>query len=120
MKTRVLISFVVALFFSSTAIGQVPIVYYDFESNTDRNATVQNTPEATITRLSGNNTIQVTDNSTTTISVSNSGNGTSYNGTNSGYALSRSGFTTSNTSTNSTNFLSFSSFNCVGFSNLSI
>ena len=119
MQSRVLISLITALFYSSIAFGQVPIVYYDFESNTDRNATVQLTPAASIAVL-GNSNIAATNHSITTTSVSNSGNGVSYGGSNSGFALSRSGFTTNASSTSTDNSLDFASFNCVGFSNLTV
>jgi|GEM_PF-722865 len=95
--------------------AQLPIAYYDFESNAARNTTIETTVQESITGI-GSPSITATS----LTSADGIGNGATYTGTNTGYALGYFGFT-SNASTTSTDAnIKLGPFNCTGFSTLTI
>ncbi len=119
IKKLIGILLLIVLVFSAKA--QIPLAYWDFESNTSRNTLVQTSPETRITSTFANFNRTITSPTLATVNVSNSGNGISYGGANAGFALSRRGFTTNSFSDYTDNHITFNStFDCTGFSGLSI
>lgn len=100
---------------ANMAKAQVPIAYYDFESNAARNTTIETSLQESI---SGIGTPIITSSLLT--SSDGTGNGSGYGGSNTGYALGFYGFTTNNSTTSTDPHIKIGPFNCTGFASLSI
>jgi hypothetical protein len=113
--------YVLLFLFSSTLFfgvkAQVPIAYYDFEDNNNRNTTVESTVQESVSTI-GSPVISV---SSLTASHG-AGNGTfaNYGGSNAGYSIGYYGFTTNVTSLATNPSIKFGPFNCTGFSTLTL
>lgn len=92
--------------FSTRVFAQVPIAYWDCELNSSRNTTEETSTEALLSSLSAPS---LTTSGLT--AAHGTGNGTSYGGTNSGYALGYFGFTTSGTSSATSPHIQLGTFN---------
>jgi hypothetical protein len=105
----------ILLVFCKIGNAQVPIAYFDFESNAARNTTIETIIQESI---SGIGTPSISASSLT--SSNGSGNGNSYGGSNDGYALGYYGFTTNGSTTSSDPHIKIGPFNCSGFASLTV
>ncbi len=117
MKIKhVILTLLVLSFLTSKA--QVPIAYYDFEDNLNRNTTVETNIQEAVSSI-GSPVLSVSS-----LSASNgAGNGTSIaygGGSNAGYAIGYYGFTTNLTSASTNPHIQIGPFDCTGFSTLSV
>ena len=135
MKKIIFFCLTTVAIFSTTAYGQIPIVYYDFETNThadiqttvDLSASYSNDANGGTNGTVGNGaSISVINSLGASMSVTNSlgastgeGNGATYGGI-AGVALGYTGFAVGTTSSSSDQAIIFSNFNCTGFNNLSV
>ncbi|MBC7720878.1 MAG: hypothetical protein H7068_02580 [Pedobacter sp.] len=123
MQKIIFFCFTMFSIFSTTA--QVPIVYYDFE--TDTHNAILTTVDLSASYSKGvNGGTSGTVGNSATISVTNSlgalngaGNGAAYGGI-AGMALGYTGFALGTASSNNDQAIIFSNFNCTGFNNLSV
>ena len=115
MNIRKLIFSTCCLFFSLSSFAQIPIAYYDFEDNSNRNTSVETSVETAISTI-GSPTITIN----TLTSSHNTGNGLNYGGSNTGFALGYYGFSTSATSAATLPNIQFGPFDCTGLSTISL
>jgi hypothetical protein len=107
---------VLCLLFSNQIKAQVPIAYYDFESNAARNTTIETSIQESITGI-GSPSLTATS----LTSADGIGNGATYGGgLNTGYALGYYGFTSNASSLATDPNIKLGPFNCAGLSTLTI
>lgn len=115
MNIRKLFFFNLCLFCCFSSLAQLPVAYYDFEDNGNRNTTVETTTETAISTIGAPS---VTINSLT--SSHNTGNGLSYTGSNTGFAIGYYGFSTSGTSAATLPNVQFGPFDFTGLSTITL
>jgi hypothetical protein len=108
-------SFLVSSVVFTKVNAQVPVAYYDFEDNANRNNTVETAVQEIITGV-GSPSL-----STSSLTAAHgSGNGTTYSGSNAGYAIGYYGFTSNATSASTDPSINVGPFDCTGFSTLTL